>query len=417
MPRDRDFTSILPNCTVPVMIEAAWQDKFFNADGWMLNIDKITAPMTSYLGAVQGHGADHSPSEDIWHMDWFNKWFFQWLWGMNTTILDEAKYQYASTHFPVVNNYFSFTHDSSTTLLRNASSPLKLYLNKNQRLRTTVQTGSDVISNRVSNGYTLTQAVNAEFTGSNFNSKFKIDSSKFLSDALTTDLQWTGAPVIKVDYKSTAQTFCQLNYQIYEVLPSGERRFVNRANFTDRNYSKGSRRQATFRGQAHSHLFKAGSKILLIITNFDRAHTDAVFFETNPFVLPTMKNGDHTVYFNSNSYIELPIINTSAAPNMSVFAEEESIINNEPHKFSLSQNYPNPFNPSTMIEYTIAKNEQVQLKVFDLLGREVATLVNNMQVPGSYNVNFNAQNLSSGIYFYRISTASFTDVKRMVLVK
>jgi len=420
MPIDRDFTSILPNCTIPVMVEAAWQDKFFNADGWMLNIDKITAPLTSYMGAVQGHGADHSPTEDIWHMDWFNKWFFQWLWGMNTTILDEAKYQYASTHFPVVNNYYSFTHDSSTILLRNNSALLRLYLNKGQRLKTTVQTGnnSDVVSNKITNGYTLTQAVNEEFTGTNFNSKFKIDSSKFLSDVLTTDIQWTGAPVIKVDYKSSAQTFCQFNYQIYEVLPTGERRFINRANFTDRNYTKNSRRQTTFRGQAHSHIFHANSKILVIISNFDRAHTDATFFDTNPFVLPTMKNGDHTVYFNANSYIEFPIINHSAATNINFFAEEENeIINNEPYKYNLLQNFPNPFNPSTMIDYTIAKNEQVQIKVFDLIGREIVTLVNEMQVPGSYNVTFNAKNLSSGIYFYRISAGSFTDVKRMVLVK
>ncbi len=419
LPRDRDFVTLLPSITTPVLIEAAWQDKFFNADGWILNIDKVTAPMSSYLGAVQGHGSDHSPTEDVWHMDWFNNWFFQWLWNMQTPILDQAKYQYASTQMPAVNNYFTFTHDSSTTLLRNISAPMRLYLNKNNALKTTVQTGSNTVTlkNKITNNYTLQQAVNDEFTGTNFTNKFKKDSVKFMTTALTTNLEWTGTPVIRLDYKSAAQSSCQFNYQIYEVLPSGERRFINRANFTDRNYSQNSRRQVTFRGQSHSHIFKAGSKILVIITNLDKAHTDAAFFGTNPFVLPTMKNGDHTVYLSSNSYIELPIVSNTGNRFDVVFKEEDEITNNEPYAFSLKQNYPNPFNPSTVIEYTIANSEMVELKVYDILGREVQTLVNNIQNPGSYNVTFNAVNLSTGVYFYKLKAGNFTEIKRMMLVK
>ncbi len=421
LPQNRDFTTILPNNTIPVLVEAAWQDKFFNADGWMLNIDKINAPMTSYLGAVHGHGADVSLTEDTWHMDWFNNWFFEFLWGMHTKIFESAKYQYASTKFPVVNNqYFTFVHDSSHTLMRNISTPLRLYMNKSEKLKTTVETGNkDVtLKNKITNNYTLQTAVNEAFTGSNFESKFKKDSVKFLSDALTANLEWTGAPVVKVEYKSAASTFVQLNYQIYEVLPSGERRFINRANFTDRNYVKNSKRTATFRGQAHSHIFQAGSKILVIITNLDKAHTDVSFFATNPFVLPVMKNGDHTVYLSANSYIEFPIVTQTAnLPLTGIFAEDSEASNNEPHSFKLSQNYPNPFNPNTMIEYSIANSERVELKVYDLLGREVKTLVNDIQNPGSYNVTFDASGFSSGVYFYKLVSGSFVDVKRMILVK
>ena len=421
LPRDRDFVTGLSSITTPLLVEAAWQDKFFNADGWMRNIDKITnAPMSSYLGAVRGHGSDVSTVEDVWHMDWFNNFFYQTLWGMQTPIFTQAKYQYASTRFPVVNNqYFTFSHDSSATLLRNASVPMRLYMNKNGVLKTTVQSGNNNVTlpNRITNGYTLQQAINEEFTGSNFTSKFKKDSVKFLSSALTTNLEWTGAPVIKLDYKSAAQTFCQFNYQIYEVLPSGERRFINRANFTDRNYTKGQRRQVTFRGHAHSHVFSAGSKILIIITNLDKAHTDVEFFGTNPFVLPVMKNGDHTVYLSSNSYIEFPIISNTGNRFDLAFAEDNSNENTEPYSYSLTQNYPNPFNPSTTIQYTIADAQRVELNVYDLLGRQVQTLVNDVQNPGSYNVMFNAQNLSSGIYFYKLTAGSFSEVKKMTLVK
>jgi len=88
-----------------------------------------------------------------------------------------------------------------------------------------------------------------------------------------------------------------------------------------------------------------------------------------------------------------------------------------PNYYSLKQNYPNPFNPSTKISYTIPKAGDVQLKVYDMLGREVATLVNETKQPGIYAVDFNASNLASGIYFYRIQSGDFTAVKKMVLVK
>lgn len=421
LPRGRDFTNGLSSITTPMLVEAAWQDKFFNADGWMQNIDKITnAPFCSYLGAVRGHGSDVSATEDIWHMDWFNKFFFQTLWGMQTDIFTIAKYQYASTRFPVVDNrYFTFSHDSSTTLLRNSTEPLKLFLNKNGELKTTVQSGnySAVLKNKITRNYTLQQAINEEFTGSNFNSKFKKDSVTFITSALTAPLEWTGAPVIKLDYKSAASTFAQFNYQIYEVLPSGERRFINRANFTDRNYHRNSRKQATFRGHAHSHVFAAGSKILVIITNLDKAHTDEEFFGTNPFVLPVMNNGDHTVYLSSNSYIEFPILTNSGIRPNALFEEERSTETSSPYSYTLSQNFPNPFNPSTMIQYSIAEAQKVEIKVYDLLGREVATLVNEIQNPGSYNVMFNAAKLSSGVYFYKLTAGNYTDVKKMTLIK
>ena len=88
-----------------------------------------------------------------------------------------------------------------------------------------------------------------------------------------------------------------------------------------------------------------------------------------------------------------------------------------PDNFALSQNYPNPFNPSTTIQYTIPKAEHVTIKVYDELGREVTTLLNENKEAGHYNVTFNASNLASGIYFYRISAGSFNDEKKLILLK
>jgi Secretion system C-terminal sorting domain len=96
--------------------------------------------------------------------------------------------------------------------------------------------------------------------------------------------------------------------------------------------------------------------------------------------------------------------------------------NSKPVSFSLSQNYPNPFNPTTTIRYSIPPGEtqnfaSVQLKVYDVLGRQVATLVNKAQSAGNYKVVFNAANLTSGIYFYSLTAGSFHQTKKFILLK
>jgi len=88
-----------------------------------------------------------------------------------------------------------------------------------------------------------------------------------------------------------------------------------------------------------------------------------------------------------------------------------------PTTFALSQNYPNPFNPSTIISYQLPKNSLVTLKIYDVLGRQVATLVNGREPAGSHSVSFNGDRLSSGVYFYRLVAGGYTSVRKMILVK
>ncbi|MBK8552471.1 MAG: T9SS type A sorting domain-containing protein [Ignavibacteria bacterium] len=88
-----------------------------------------------------------------------------------------------------------------------------------------------------------------------------------------------------------------------------------------------------------------------------------------------------------------------------------------PSSFSLEQNYPNPFNPVTNLEFGISDLGFVSLKVYDILGKEVVTLVNEKLSPGNYKVEFDGSGLSSGVYFYRLNAGEFTETKRMMLVK
>ncbi len=103
--------------------------------------------------------------------------------------------------------------------------------------------------------------------------------------------------------------------------------------------------------------------------------------------------------------------------NITVTGVEDSQNKNIPENYTLYQNYPNPFNPSTTIKYSIPQASFVTLKIYDILGREVTSLVNGDKPAGTYNVEFRGSNLSSGVYFYRLQAGSFTQTKKFILMK
>jgi hypothetical protein len=88
-----------------------------------------------------------------------------------------------------------------------------------------------------------------------------------------------------------------------------------------------------------------------------------------------------------------------------------------PKEYSLSQNYPNPFNPTTQIRYSIPRTGYVSLKVYDLLGQEVATLHAGVQQAGSYVATFDGTGLASGVYFFRMQASNFVETKKLILLK
>ncbi len=105
------------------------------------------------------------------------------------------------------------------------------------------------------------------------------------------------------------------------------------------------------------------------------------------------------------------------AIQVSVVTDVASQASASPRSFALEQNYPNPFNPTTEIRYQISEVSHVTLNVFDLMGRKVATLVNEVKAAGEYKVEFDARDLSSGVYFYRLTAGNNNRTKRMVLIK
>ena len=113
--------------------------------------------------------------------------------------------------------------------------------------------------------------------------------------------------------------------------------------------------------------------------------------------------------FDPNNNIVLKVADTVVG-----IEESKEIL---PHKWELEQNYPNPFNPVTTISYSIPQRSNVTLKVYDILGNLVNTLVNGYKDKGRYKVNFNGSKLSSGVYLYRLVAGRFTDTKKLILMK
>lgn len=145
----------------------------------------------------------------------------------------------------------------------------------------------------------------------------------------------------------------------------------------------------------------------------------------------TQQTFDITQYANATNQLKIRFRLTSDAGvtgdgwyvddvNISYYcsAPLTAVNNNEiPARFTLWQNYPNPFNPATNIKYQIPKESLVKITIYDVLGKNVATLVNEKKNAGSYEIEFNASNLASGLYFYKIEAGEFSDVKKMMLIK
>jgi len=135
---------------------------------------------------------------------------------------------------------------------------------------------------------------------------------------------------------------------------------------------------------------------------------------SNPFILTAPSEGTYLV----NAGYKNP--NPRAWDSISVLISLTGVGDNNTEPmltYKLYNNYPNPFNPSTKIKYSVAENTFVSLKIYDVAGSEVATVVNREQTAGEYEVDFNAVNLTSGVYIYKLNAGSFVEIKKMILMK
>ena len=147
---------------------------------------------------------------------------------------------------------------------------------------------------------------------------------------------------------------------------------------------------------------------------YSNALSDTTFGRTIVKVGNKFSNVTGILYFSNGRYKVTPRTNTDFAGFNPTTVRRDNVIAKE---FALEQNFPNPFNPSTTLRYSIPREGMVTLKVYNIIGQEVATLVNEYQSNGVYSVKFDASKLSSGMYLYRITSGNFSQVKKMMLLK
>jgi predicted acyl esterase len=414
IPQNRDFFNEIHLNQAPLMISTVWQDKFFNTQPFIEAIPFITVPNRMYFGTFDAHGADYYEAEDDYHVQLASDWLDYYLTDYSNGVLDSSKYVYASSSYPREDDAWTWKRSYSDVWPPAGTEDVKLYFWPNGRLREIESTVfPDTLgfeNNILDPSLTMLEAVNREFTGPEFDAKFQKTELYFETDPLLNETKMVGTPFVNVHYLPGSNK-AQFNYQIYEIKAGEEPYLITRANFTERNITPGVIRQLSFYGTSHSHIFSAGSKIRVILTNLDNIEDDP-FLRTNPYVLPSLEQAKNIIFMNpaNPTYIRLPLIGFQ--PN-SISTVSSEI----PQEFRLEQNYPNPFNPSTTIKFSIAASSPVKLKVYDMLGKQVAELVNANLGAGTYEYNWDASSIPSGVYFYKLEAEGFSNVKKMLLMK
>lgn len=232
-------------------------------------------------------------------------------------------------------------------------------------------------------------------------------NENFISDASVNNLTVKQGSMLNI--KNNSEVFkAALNIK-------GDLNIEGSLNFDSQNFNN---LNVIFNGNSEQNIFGQGEII------FPRNLSD-VTISNNIKLLRTIivnANLHHTrgIINYNNFHIYTPNARTpeySANPELLDNLRKTEVNATTPDKYSISQNYPNPFNPSTKIDFTLPENSKVSIKVFDISGKEIAVILNSELTAGNHSVNFNAANLSSGIYFYTINTGKFQKTMKMVLAK
>lgn len=417
MPLNREFNTKIAQNTTPVFISTVWQDKFFSTYPYLESVYSFANPYRFYMGVFDAHGADANADEGAYHDEVTTNWVDYYLGGVANGAPDSLRFTYASSSYPRDVDGWTWKRYSTNTWPPAGVNDVKFYFHPNgvinNKIHTTQPDTIGMLNDIKDNSLTMTEAVNYEFTGTVFDTKFGKTELTFETNPLVADARMIGTPFVSLHYLPSANV-AQFNFQIYEIKAGEDPYLIGRANYTDRNVSGGVLKHISFYGTSFSHIFQAGSKIKVVLTNLDNIADDP-FLRTNPYVLPSLKRASNRIYTNpaNPSYIQLPLINY-------IDVNVNPISSEVPSSIELFQNYPNPFNPVTNIKFSIPEKyngSNVKLTVYDIKGQEIKTLINENLSAGVYQTSFDGKNLSSGVYFYSLSVKDFKQTKRLLLVK
>jgi len=397
----RDLAHLVHNVQIPVLQGLGWADFLFPVNGGIAaatNLASRHVPIWSYYG-TNGHGEEIDPEEALFLADLMVSWFDHWLRGYSLSQDSLPVVHYADDrpgwprHTTIV--WPPLPHDTLT-----------LYLT-DQGLSWNPPTTDVTLPFSLSHdsAYTPMMGWDDLYGGANFMAAFTSSPVRLISPPLSMDIEVTGIPWGRISVQSNSGKF-QAHVRFYDVVVAADTtwRLMSRSMNGIRQSTPAQWHEIDVVGTALSHVIPHGHRIGVEITSLDLLHADRA--NTVPYFASSHSFVQSTT--SSPSFISLPVVGTvvTVAENRVPF-----------DVFRLSQNYPNPFNPTTNFQFSIANSQFTVLKVYDVLGREVTTLINDQLAPGEYTVNWDARGQASGVYFYRLSAGDFVTTRKMILSK
>jgi len=407
----RDLARLVDSVQVPVLQGLGWADFLFPVNGGIGAREQLAArhlPIWSYFG-TNGHGEEVNAEEAAFLLDRTVHWFDHWLKGFSLD-QDSVPLVMYSDDRP------DWPHHTTTTWPPQPSSTIRLYFTQNN-LSLSPSSGNAAIPFSLSydSSYLPATAWDDHYGGSSFVSAFTSSSTRFMFDVLESDMEITGIPSGRIFVQSDAPKF-QAHVRFYDVMPVDTGyvwSLMSRSINGIRHNTPGETHEIAIEGTALSHIVPAGHRFGVEVTSLDmsgsnQAYTVPYFGSSHSHLLASP---------SSASYIELPLV----GPLVVAVPKTPPAL---PERFALLQNYPNPFNPTTSITFSLAKLSDVRLIVYNMLGQEVASLIDGRMTAGSHSVRFDASRLPSGVYFYRLSASdpsgrggALTETRKMILLK
>jgi predicted acyl esterase len=399
----RDLTGRLDSVRIPVFQQLGWADFLFPANGGIRARDSIAArgvPVWSYFG-TNGHGEAIDTAQALTILDKTVGWFDHWIKGfsLDGDSLPMVLYADDSPGWPLHTTPVWPPQPYSTA---------RFYLTASG-LTPAVPSDTSILpfSLEYDSSYSAATAWDDLYGGPAFMNAFTSAPVRLVSEPLDAGVEITGVPGGRIHVRSDASKF-QAHVRYYDVSQADTGyvwTLMSRAINGLRDNTPGQWRTVDPEGRGLSHIVPAGHRIGVEVTSFDLLRPDQA--NTIPFFLSS--HSDLLSSPGEPSWIDLPVV----GPGLVTAIPDEGV----PQEFALEQNYPNPFNPSTTISFTLAKGSFVTLKIFDLLGREVSTIVSGVLPAGTHARRWDAGGLAGGVYLCRLQAEGKTGTKKLVLLR
>jgi predicted acyl esterase len=398
-----DLAHLVGNVQIPVLQALGWGDFLFPVNGGIraaANLAERRIPVWSFYG-TNGHGQPIDPTGAILALDKTVQWFDHWLKGFSLDRDSVPMVFYCDDRQTV--------SEMSTEQWPPPSASTKRFYFTGNGLSEAPPTNDVPFKSPFMLGYNPAYAPaigwNDMYGGSAFLQAFPSSPVRFVTAPFGETVQIAGIPTGRIFVGSDGTKF-QVHVRLYDVssdISGGSWTLISRSINGIRENTPGAVHELAIEATAISHFIPPGNRLGVEITSLDmlddtQANTIPYFAATNSFLLASSVQ---------RSYIQL-----GDTPATGLEREERV-----PAGFRLDQNFPNPFNPTTVIRYQLPVASDVRLVVHDLLGREVAVLVEEPNAPGSYRVRFDANGLASGVYLCRLTAGRYGETRKMLLVR